>query len=602
MTYILRQRYHSLLGLIWLVSASLLLFAGRSAIADWQMGDPDDQLRLVQIRDWLAGQSWFDVTQYRMNPPNGGPMHWSRLVDVPVAAVILLLRLPIGQGLAEHIAVVVVPLLTYGAVMWLMARIATQVADRRAGLVAGGALFAVLPATMQLAPMRIDHHGWQLVMFLAATSALLDKQKAQRAAIIIGLASAIWLEISIEGLPFAVLFMGLLALRWLGGNNDRASQFPLAMAVLAASAAVLYALTAGLGKKPNHCDALSPVHLGAIGAAALIIITMHPLAKRFAGGVALATRLGGAAIAGAAAIGMVLWAAPQCAVDAFAGLDPLVRQYWYNRTPEGLPLWQHKPGAIVQELSGLLVGLIALTAFYRRNDSPVSADRVVLALLFAGSLAIAIQVARAAVYPLCLSVVLAAPLVVRLFESAAAKTGLAARMGLRIAAIALLMPGVVGAHLSKAVIPAVGVSAGKTGATANAAFIALARKCQSAEAIRALNHIPSAQLMTGLDVSPGILQFTHHKVVATGHHRNQDAMRDVIRAYTLQPAAMREVLKARRVDYLVSCDGSFELQIYRDTAPDGFWARLKQGETFSWLVRQTDVGPYQIWQVKRSAL
>ena len=86
-----KSSYTRLLLIIWLVSAALLVFAGRSAIAGWQMGDPDDQLRLVQICDWLAGQSWWDVTQYRMNPPAGGPMHWSRLVDVPIAGLILLL-------------------------------------------------------------------------------------------------------------------------------------------------------------------------------------------------------------------------------------------------------------------------------------------------------------------------------------------------------------------------------------------------------------------------------------------------------------------------------------------------------------------------------
>ena len=40
-----------------------------------------------QVRDWMAGQSWFDVVQHRLNPPLGVDMHWSRLVDAPIAAI-----------------------------------------------------------------------------------------------------------------------------------------------------------------------------------------------------------------------------------------------------------------------------------------------------------------------------------------------------------------------------------------------------------------------------------------------------------------------------------------------------------------------------------
>jgi hypothetical protein len=59
--------------------------------------DPDDALRLVELRDWLGGQGWFDVTQYRIDPAHGGvAMHWSRLVDVPLAAVVVALRPLLG--------------------------------------------------------------------------------------------------------------------------------------------------------------------------------------------------------------------------------------------------------------------------------------------------------------------------------------------------------------------------------------------------------------------------------------------------------------------------------------------------------------------------
>lgn len=590
-----KSNYSRLLLVIWLVSAALMVFAGRGAISSWQMGDPDDQLRLVQIRDWLAGQSWWDVTQYRMNPPEGGPMHWSRLVDVPVALFILILKPIIGQASAELVAVVCIPLLTYGIALWLLANIATRLGGRWAGIAAAVSLFAILPATIQLAPMRIDHHGWQLVAFLAATHALLDQNKPKRAAIIIGFACAMWIEISIEGMPFAALFMAILGLRWL--QTDSSMQLPWASATLAIVAGLLYLGTEGLASV-NFCDSLSPVHVAALTTAAFVVFAGHMLADRMDGMNRTFARLAAGIVAAGAAIAALILLAPQCAGDAFANLDPLVRQYWYNRTPEGLPLWQHKVSAIVQELTGFVAGCIGLVALWRSGSKPPAQDRLAVTLLFAGSLFVAVTVARAAIYSLCLAAVLTAPLIVRLFTNLNGESGLARRMALRIAAVALIMPGVAGTYIARA-LPTDTASSDPAKAKDDAAFVALARQCQSAETISMLNHLSPSQLMAGLDASPGLLQFTHHKVVATGHHRNQIAMRDVIRSYMLPPDTMRQVLNERQVDYLVACDGSFELRIYAENAPQGFWAQVKAGKTFTWLEKQPDIGPYHIWRVDR---
>src|SRR5690606_28265498 len=55
---------------------------------DYVGQDNDDIMRLVQVRDLLAGQGWFDLMQYRLGLEGGILMHWSRLVDLPIAALI----------------------------------------------------------------------------------------------------------------------------------------------------------------------------------------------------------------------------------------------------------------------------------------------------------------------------------------------------------------------------------------------------------------------------------------------------------------------------------------------------------------------------------
>ena len=49
-------------------------------------------MRMSQVRALLAGQDWFDLRQYKMNWPDGANIHWSRLVDLPLAGLILLGR------------------------------------------------------------------------------------------------------------------------------------------------------------------------------------------------------------------------------------------------------------------------------------------------------------------------------------------------------------------------------------------------------------------------------------------------------------------------------------------------------------------------------
>lgn len=72
---------------------------------------PDDYTRMLEVRDLLAGQSWYDVSQYRMDAPIGASMHWSRIVDVPLAGIFLFFNLFLSPLAAEKVAMIVVPLL-----------------------------------------------------------------------------------------------------------------------------------------------------------------------------------------------------------------------------------------------------------------------------------------------------------------------------------------------------------------------------------------------------------------------------------------------------------------------------------------------------------
>ena len=112
-------------ALVWLVVGAVQLIANAGAIAHMRFPDPDDSLRLVQVRDLLAGQGWFDLHAHRVDPLDGGVlMHWSRLVDLPIAAVIWTLRPLLGQADAELAALIAVPMVTLGVGLGLLMSIA----------------------------------------------------------------------------------------------------------------------------------------------------------------------------------------------------------------------------------------------------------------------------------------------------------------------------------------------------------------------------------------------------------------------------------------------------------------------------------------------
>src|SRR3546814_17907625 len=67
------------------------------------LNDTDDNIRFVQVKDWLAGQGWYDLRQYRLDPPVGANIHWSRIVDLPIAALMLFFRAFLYAGQADRV-------------------------------------------------------------------------------------------------------------------------------------------------------------------------------------------------------------------------------------------------------------------------------------------------------------------------------------------------------------------------------------------------------------------------------------------------------------------------------------------------------------------
>src|SRR5258708_38656527 len=102
-----------MIALLWaVVACTLAVPVIKDGVFDAM--STDDAMRLVEVRDLIAGQAWFDLAQHRLDPA-GVSMHWSRVIDAPLAALLLMLRPLARAAAAEGGRVMLSPPLLFGA-------------------------------------------------------------------------------------------------------------------------------------------------------------------------------------------------------------------------------------------------------------------------------------------------------------------------------------------------------------------------------------------------------------------------------------------------------------------------------------------------------
>ena len=578
-----------------LVGWALIAFI--AVLRDWHLitalhfSDPDDALRMVQVRDLLAGQGWFDLHQYRIAPPEGVVMHWSRLVDAPLAAAVLLLRPLLGEARAELAAAVVVPLLTLLAAQLCLARLVARRVDPRLVLIGTLLMLLMLPAMMQFKPLRIDHHGWQIVAVVAALNALLAKTP-RGGALVAGLALAFGMSVSLELLPFAGLFGALFALRWW---RDPGAWCLLTwyLDTLVVGSTAFFAGTRGFGDLTNYCDAVSPAYLAGLAAIAggVHCLALRPAMPRW-------WLAGGLALVGIAGAVLFLWLAPGCSTGPFARLDPLVRTFWYDNVKEGMPVWRQNWSVLLQMLVPPLTGLGAAVVLARREPGHFWQE---FALMLGGAIAISIAVSRFSSVSSAIAIVPLTWLVRRTAQLLSEPRSLPQRLTLAGLLLAALLPGLL--------LDIAGWAHGRLGATAGAPPAAAAqvqandvsRACSQPDSLTALARMPKGTIMTQLDFGPFLLLHTPHRVVSSGHHRAAPAMHDSLAAFLATPDGAQALVERRHVDYVLICPDLVETRMHLDRAPAGLAAQLLAGRPVSWLERVDlgkDGGTMQLWRVR----
>lgn len=567
----------------WALASLVLCLALSPTIYFLRFPDPDDAMRLLEVRDWLAGQSWWDVSQHRLNDGMFF-MHWSRLVDLPIVALLWPLTPFVGTPVADRIAMTIVPLLTLLTVMMLGARLTQRLAGTESAHMAGFVIPLSIPLLYQLRPMRIDHHGWQIALALAATTLLLGRPTLKNG-LAAGLALAALVTISLEGLPIAVIIVAVAVLAWVVDVERRVFALATIWGFFG-SATALHMATRGPEWAAPACDAMSPGWLATLAAAAVgLTIATHISAAKPAWRAALLVPCG------IACLGVLTITAPACVQGPFAHLDPLVRTIWYDNVSEGLPIWRQTFAWGAISIALPVVGILGSVMALRRSHATERLGWWMLLAVLLPTFALSLLVWRVSGTANALAIPGAASLLLVMLQRTRRIGPLPTRTLATAGAFLVASPGLA--------IGGVQAMANATLSPGNDRLPGEHRPaCQSLADIRPLFRLPPSIVFAAVDVTPDLIATTDHHAIAGGYHRNVGAIRTVLAAFTGTPQEARTLILASHAAYVAVCPGLGEPQAYTLAAPNGLWSRLERGERFDWLRPVPMTGsPVLVWRV-----
>lgn len=504
--------------------------------------DPDEAMRIVQFRDFIAGQAWRDLIPYRLDPTFDVPMHWSRFVDLSMAALYGPLTFFLPPDQAERAMAIAWPPLMFVLCAVPLVMIAQRFGGLRTAL-AACVLIGGEGVIWQFLPGRTDHHSAQMAAALFAIAFALRRNRVTGAAAT-GFATAMALSLGIETLPYLIVLGCFFAADFIRGL--RLVSVRVYAMTLGGSATLLFAATVD----PRFifltaCDVLTfnllaGLLVGSLGlAGACLWAERTQTTGRSRGIVCVVIALSAALIS--------LGLEPRCAKGVIGTFDPMIRPLWFDHIEEIATLFtmvrlrpSYVAGLFVLPVFATVCVLLRLKIFMGRDDGRV------LVACFAMAFVVAIFQIRGAFY----ANVFAAPLVAATLVSVMARSTVLKKIKTApiIAALGLVMAGVL---VSNA-----------TGHTATAQVDSATLSDQTVESDvcrKRESYALLASLERGLVLAPivrgsFILLHTPHAVISAPYHRfDRGIVLGQSILYKMELADAEAAISQRGITYIALC-------------------------------------------------
>ena len=575
-----------------LVFVAIDAYGGFSQLAN-AGGDNDNLMRLAEVRDLLSGQGWFDLHQYRMGVEGGTVMHWSRLVDAPLAAIILLGSAVTGSmAMAEAIAEVLWPAL----LLWLAVFFTARAARAFAG--AGAVLPAVVIAAAALhfigifSPAALDHHNIQLTLTMASLALLLEAPAHRTAALFSGLCAALTLAVGMETVPYVATIgtcVSLLFVADAGTERAIARDFGLGFASVSALVFVTTIPASAWGQA--QCDAFSVAQFLIAAIAGLGLAT---IASIEAAGRSWQRRLLSLGLLGVLLAVVVLSLFPQCLAAPYADVDQRLRGLWLDHIDEVQSLFAlavNDPARVPARYGTPFVAIILMALRlgrgWRREDSLVGPLLVI-------AFAVGAWQVRGTTFSIGFAVIPLAAWVAKWRARAEIRSSVG--MALRLAAVWLISANPVWTCVAAAA--SVAFEKGKAVADGGDAD----KACEKKATFAPLGRMPDTTVLTLSNLGSPVLAYTGHRVLAGPYHRNVTGNLLALDAFQGSADDARRIVAAHRVGLVAICRGNGESEMLAKTAPQGFLAGMLLGIVPDWLepVAESKGSPIELYRVRQA--
>lgn len=566
-------------AVMWLVAAVALSLPLLHS-ADQLDLTGDDAMRMVEVRDFLAGQDWFDTSQHRENTPFGAPMHWSRLIDAPIAGLVVAFRPLLGPA-AEPAATIAWPLLLLGVFTILLLAISDRLGGPQARIPVALIALMAMPVCFDFRPGSVDHHNVQTVLTLGSILVTLSIGGRINAALA-GLLAATALAIGIEGLPMVLVQLLVMPLLWVFDP----ARYRHVLAIFAASFAIatvghLLAAVPLASFFVPHCDGLSWTYASGAVLYALAIMGALLLGRRTQSTwLRLALLAGLGAIAGGAA----LWISPNCLRGPYGDLDADLMRILLAPIGEAMPLWDWflplRPQLAILVLP--VGGVVALCVAVAASRGEERRRWLLLgAFVLAAVLVMLLQVRGTRIASI-VTLPASAWLVSRGWQRFQAAQSLRAAVGF----VLLVIPFAGMLHWQLASL----AFSRSEAVVGNEGYDSAYAACTRSDSYGRLAQLPPSRIVAYMIIGHKILYATPHQVLASGYHRNQQGLKDEVAFFGGTEAAALDVVRRRGLQYLVTCRG-----ISPEDSLDG----LPPFKGFAWSWLTPISGPEEPIQIYR---
>ena len=514
----------------------------------------DDALRMVTATEFLHGQGWQDLGLYRDNAPYGTTMHWSRLIDAPVAALMALATPLVGPTAAGDVAAAIWPTLLLLGVLALSAGIIRRLVPDSDAVTALALPVVSVVLLVEFLPGRIDHHNAQILLSLLTLFALLAARDRPWGAIVAGLSCATGLAIGMESLPLVAMTIAIYVLLWLF-EPQRFSR-PLThfgLTIASASLGHFLLATAPANYAVAYCDMLSITYV----VPALIGGTALAMTARLASDrVGLPLRAGALLVGGATTLASVALFFPECLAGPYAMADALIQTPGYFETISearsiGTTFSEDPAGGLVYTATVLIAVPLTIWAAASATGERRIGWIIVLTFLVITAFVMLLQI-RGTRLATPFALPAGAWLLAKVRASYLRKSGVA-QAGLLVGSWLLVSgaayyAGAVAFYMVTAPKPAV---AGAFEPTER-----MLRHCTHRDTYASLAALPRGRVMAPFQMGPHILLFSPHDTISAGFHRNREGTWDAIAFFNNGEVDARRIADDRSVDYVVFCLGS----------------------------------------------